>query len=228
MFSLDNQKQSTFPQLYSLFTATKVITLKQHYLYLQPKRRDFCLLVGYYAKRGDKHSARATFESMRGIGIDPSSYAFTRLVKTLQWGYHLVKHVKHLPALGSGFLICLMIFYAYVVYFNVVGSFYSLIHAYAVARDMKTLQWGYHLVKLVENFPAFASGFLICLLIFYTYVVYFNVVCSFYSLIHAYAVARDMKGAISCFTEMVDEGIKPTIATYCILISGFGKEGNAE
>ena len=172
MFSLDNQKQSTFPQLYSLFTATKVITLKQHYLYLQPKRRDFCLLVGYYAKRGDKHSARATFESMRGIGIDPSSYAFTRLVKTLQWGYHLVKHV--------------------------------------------------------ENFPAFASGFLICLLIFYTYVVYFNVVCSFYSLIHAYAVARDMKGAISCFTEMVDEGIKPTIATYCILISGFGKEGNAE
>lgn len=51
--------------------------------YSQPKRRDFCLLVGYYAKRGDKHSARATFESMRAVGIDPTSYAFTRLEKTL-------------------------------------------------------------------------------------------------------------------------------------------------
>jgi hypothetical protein len=37
-----------------------------------------------------------------------------------------------------------------------------------------------------------------------------------------------MKGAVSAFTEMVNERIKPTIATYCVIISGFGKEGDAE
>ena len=44
----------------------------------QPKRRDYTLLVNYYGKRGDKHSARASFESMRAGGIDPNVHAYTK------------------------------------------------------------------------------------------------------------------------------------------------------
>ncbi|MCO5591083.1 hypothetical protein L7F22_045060 [Adiantum nelumboides] len=90
-----------------------------------PKRRDFCSLVGYYARRGDKHNARATFERMRGLGIEPTTYAFT-------------------------------------------------------------------------------------------------------SLLHAYTIARDMKGAVACFNQMMEEHIEPSIATYCMLISGFAKIGDTE
>ena len=46
--------------------------------FLQPKRRDYALLVNYYGKRGDKHSARAVFESMRAAGIDPNVHAYTK------------------------------------------------------------------------------------------------------------------------------------------------------
>jgi pentatricopeptide repeat protein len=35
-------------------------------------------MVGYYARRGDMHRARQTFESMRARGIYPSSHVYTR------------------------------------------------------------------------------------------------------------------------------------------------------
>ncbi|XBI59580.1 hypothetical protein VPH35_040614 [Triticum aestivum] len=47
-------------------------------------------------------------------------------------------------------------------------------------------------------------------------------------LVHAYAVARDMRGALSCVEEMKAEGIGLTIVTYSILISGFGKINDAQ
>lgn len=46
----------------------------------KPSRREFGLMVNYYARRGDKHHARATFENMRARGIEPNSYVFTNLV----------------------------------------------------------------------------------------------------------------------------------------------------
>uniref|UniRef100_A0A453D9H5 RRM domain-containing protein n=12 Tax=Aegilops tauschii subsp. strangulata TaxID=200361 RepID=A0A453D9H5_AEGTS len=44
----------------------------------KPSRREFGLMIVYYAKRGDKHHARATFENMRARGIDPNAFVFTR------------------------------------------------------------------------------------------------------------------------------------------------------
>lgn len=35
-------------------------------------------MVVYYAKRGDKHHARAAFENMRARGIEPNAFVFTR------------------------------------------------------------------------------------------------------------------------------------------------------
>ncbi|KAF3782473.1 RNA-binding protein 3 [Nymphaea thermarum] len=46
----------------------------------KPSRREFGLMVNYYARRGDKHHARATFETMRARGIEPNSYVYTNLV----------------------------------------------------------------------------------------------------------------------------------------------------
>ncbi|CAN6444939.1 unnamed protein product [Victoria cruziana] len=46
----------------------------------KPSRREFGLMVNYYARRGDKHHARATFEIMRARGIEPNSYVYTNLV----------------------------------------------------------------------------------------------------------------------------------------------------
>uniref|UniRef100_A0A453D9H9 Pentacotripeptide-repeat region of PRORP domain-containing protein n=1 Tax=Aegilops tauschii subsp. strangulata TaxID=200361 RepID=A0A453D9H9_AEGTS len=43
----------------------------------KPSRREFGLMIVYYAKRGDKHHARATFENMRARGIDPNAFVFT-------------------------------------------------------------------------------------------------------------------------------------------------------
>lgn len=43
----------------------------------KPSRREFGLMVVYYAKRGDKHHARATFENMRARGIEPNAFVFT-------------------------------------------------------------------------------------------------------------------------------------------------------
>lgn len=48
------------------------------------------------------------------------------------------------------------------------------------------------------------------------------------SLVHAYAVARDMRGALSCIDEMRTEGVELTVATYSILIAGFAKVLDAE
>jgi len=36
--------------------------------------------VKYYARRGDMHRARETFERMRARGIEPTSHVFTRYV----------------------------------------------------------------------------------------------------------------------------------------------------
>ena len=47
-------------------------------LLVQPKRRDFALLVNYYGKRGDKHSARAAFENMCAAGIDANVHVYTK------------------------------------------------------------------------------------------------------------------------------------------------------
>ncbi|KAJ7560039.1 hypothetical protein O6H91_04G111400 [Diphasiastrum complanatum] len=46
----------------------------------KPRQRDFALLVGYFAKRGDKHNARSAFESMRSVGIQPNIHIYTNLV----------------------------------------------------------------------------------------------------------------------------------------------------
>lgn len=45
---------------------------------IQPSLGDYRLMVKYYARRGDKHHARATFESMRARGIEPDERIFTR------------------------------------------------------------------------------------------------------------------------------------------------------
>lgn len=46
----------------------------------KPSRKEFGLLVKYYARRGDMHRARETFERMRARGIEPTSHVFTSLV----------------------------------------------------------------------------------------------------------------------------------------------------
>eukprot|EP00268_Persea_americana_P064559 TRINITY_DN8517_c0_g1_i1.p1 TRINITY_DN8517_c0_g1~~TRINITY_DN8517_c0_g1_i1.p1 ORF type:complete len:395 (+),score=88.17 TRINITY_DN8517_c0_g1_i1:43-1185(+) len=91
----------------------------------KPSRGEFGLMAKYYARRGDKHNARATFESMRARGIEPNSYVYTNLV-------------------------------------------------------------------------------------------------------NAYAVARDMRGALACVEEMKDEDIEMSVVTYSILIKGFNNIGDAE
>lgn len=48
------------------------------------------------------------------------------------------------------------------------------------------------------------------------------------SLIHAYAVARDMEEALSCVRRMKDEGIEMSLVTHSILVDGFAKLGNIE
>lgn len=48
------------------------------------------------------------------------------------------------------------------------------------------------------------------------------------SLIHAYAVGRDMEEALSCVRKMKEEGIEMSLVTYSILVGGFAKIGNAE
>ncbi|CAN0865520.1 Pentatricopeptide repeat-containing protein At5g04810, chloroplastic [Linum grandiflorum] len=45
-----------------------------------PSRREFGWMVGYYARRGDVHRARQTFESMRARRIEPSSHVYTSLI----------------------------------------------------------------------------------------------------------------------------------------------------
>ncbi|MBA0875341.1 hypothetical protein Goshw_030025, partial [Gossypium schwendimanii] len=46
----------------------------------KPSRREFGLMVNYYARRGDMHRARETFERMRSRGIEPTSHVYTNLV----------------------------------------------------------------------------------------------------------------------------------------------------
>lgn len=48
------------------------------------------------------------------------------------------------------------------------------------------------------------------------------------SLIHAYAVGRDMEEALSCVKKMKDEGIEMSLVTYSIIVGGFAKVGNAK
>lgn len=51
---------------------------------------------------------------------------------------------------------------------------------------------------------------------------------AFCSLIHAYAVGRDMEEALSCVRKMRDEGIEMSLVTYSIVVGGFAKMGNIE
>ncbi|XP_048495973.1 pentatricopeptide repeat-containing protein At5g04810, chloroplastic-like isoform X3 [Beta vulgaris subsp. vulgaris] len=44
----------------------------------KPSRKEFGQMVKFYARRGDMHRARETFESMRARGIEPNSHVFTR------------------------------------------------------------------------------------------------------------------------------------------------------
>lgn len=44
-------------------------------------------MVNYYARRGDIHRARETFEKMRARGIEPTSHVYTKLVPLIFCGY---------------------------------------------------------------------------------------------------------------------------------------------
>jgi len=46
--------------------------------FFQPARKEYGLMIKYYARRGDMHHARQTFESMRARGIEPSSHVYSR------------------------------------------------------------------------------------------------------------------------------------------------------
>ncbi|XP_043694575.1 pentatricopeptide repeat-containing protein At5g04810, chloroplastic-like isoform X2 [Telopea speciosissima] len=46
----------------------------------KPSRREFGLLVNYYARRGDMHHAREVFERMLARGIEPTSHVYTNLI----------------------------------------------------------------------------------------------------------------------------------------------------
>ncbi|GFS46054.1 pentatricopeptide (PPR) repeat-containing protein [Actinidia rufa] len=46
----------------------------------KPSRKEFGLMVNYYARRGDMHRARGTFESMRARGIEPTTHVYTNLI----------------------------------------------------------------------------------------------------------------------------------------------------
>ncbi|GMP22216.1 hypothetical protein CsSME_00000328 [Camellia sinensis var. sinensis] len=46
----------------------------------KPSRKEFGLMVNYYARRGDMHHARGTFEIMRARGIEPTSHVYTNLI----------------------------------------------------------------------------------------------------------------------------------------------------
>lgn len=48
------------------------------------------------------------------------------------------------------------------------------------------------------------------------------------SLVHAYAVARDLRGAVACVEEMEADGIVPNAATFSVIISGYGRLGDAK
>lgn len=48
------------------------------------------------------------------------------------------------------------------------------------------------------------------------------------SLIHAYAVGRDMEEALSCVRKMKEEGIEMSLVTYSVIVGAFSKAGNAE
>ncbi|XP_042410902.1 pentatricopeptide repeat-containing protein At5g04810, chloroplastic-like isoform X2 [Zingiber officinale] len=54
----------------------------------KPSLGDYLLMVKYYARRGDKHHARATFESMRARGIEPDERIFTSCQR-YAWGFVL-------------------------------------------------------------------------------------------------------------------------------------------
>lgn len=55
-----------------------------------------------------------------------------------------------------------------------------------------------------------------------------NCVLFFCSLIHAYAVGRDMDEALACVRKMKNECIELTLVTYSIIVTGFSKVGNIE
>lgn len=48
------------------------------------------------------------------------------------------------------------------------------------------------------------------------------------SLIHAYAVGRDMEEALNCVRKMKEESIEMSLVTYSIIVGGFAKVGDAE
>ncbi|GBG66833.1 hypothetical protein CBR_g70711 [Chara braunii] len=48
----------------------------------KPRLGDFALLVTYHARRGDKHSARSTFERMRSLRIPPNDFVYTSLINS--------------------------------------------------------------------------------------------------------------------------------------------------
>lgn len=48
------------------------------------------------------------------------------------------------------------------------------------------------------------------------------------SLIHAYAVGRDMDEALLCVKKMRDEEIEMSLVTYSIIVGGFARVGNVE
>lgn len=66
----------------------------------KPARKEYGLMVKYYARRGDMHHARQTFESMRARGIEPSSHVYSSLIhayavgRDMEEALHCVRKMK--------------------------------------------------------------------------------------------------------------------------------------
>ncbi|MQM08100.1 hypothetical protein Taro_040961 [Colocasia esculenta] len=160
----------------------------------KPSRREFGLMVNYYGRRGDKHHARSTFESMRARGIEPNSYVYTNLVHA----YAVARDMR-------GALSCIQEMKEEGIELTLV-TYSILIGGFANIGDSKGDVW--EAADLMQQMKS--EGVLPDI---HTYTSFINACCK----------AGDMLKAMKTVEEMLSAGVKPNVKTYTTLIRGWAR-----
>ncbi|KAL8233432.1 hypothetical protein R6Q59_019532 [Mikania micrantha] len=127
-------------------------------------------MVNYYARRGNMHRARETFESMRARGIEPSSHVFTNLIHAYAVGRDMEEALSCVRKMKDEEIELTLVTYSILV-----GGFAKI--GYVSSAD----KWFKEAKKTQANMNA----------IIYGNIIYAH--CQSFNMEHAEALVREME-----------------------------------
>ncbi|KAF4354084.1 hypothetical protein F8388_002484 [Cannabis sativa] len=179
----------------------------------KPSRREYGLMVKYYARRGDMHHARETFESMRARGIEPSSHVYSSLIHAYAVGRDMEEALSCVRKMKEEGIEMSLVTYSIIVSgFAKVGNSEAAEYWFKEAKETHTT-----LNAIIYGNIIYANWW-----VFSTWLI------PLYTLNSSFIQTHNMDRAEALVREMEEAGIDASIDIYHTMMDGYTMNGNED